>query len=147
VFTFDYGPISAGMFIFYQGTRHYIHPHYQLPDDLQYWMSFDPLVATRPFTWHGSTQGWRWCFECDAPAKVADWMVGSGVGRKLSLGTIEALILFAIRVTTSDGLQGEGLLGAQLKDFQTGGVRQTAQISPRKSGKNFIFLRSIPFAS
>lgn len=90
-----------------------LHHHY-LPDHLQNWISFDPLhslVVTWPSTLHGSTKEWcRWCFECHAPAKVAA-LVGSGVGRKLSLRAMESLILFAIRVSIRDGLQGESFLG------------------------------------
>jgi len=67
-------------------------------------ISFGPLVVTRPYTSHGSTKKWSWwLFECHAPAKVAV-LVGSSEGRKLSLRTIESLILFAIRVATRDGL-------------------------------------------
>lgn len=95
---------SAGMFKFYQGTPRYTCHHYYLPNHLQYWISFHSLVETRPFTLHGSTKDWIWWgFECHAPAKVVV-LVGSGVGRKLSLRTMESLILFAIRVATRDGL-------------------------------------------
>lgn len=90
-----------------------LHHHY-LRDHLQYWISFDPLHSlevTRPSTSHGSTKEWCRCFfECHAPAKVVV-LVGSSVGRKLSLRAMESLILFAIRVSTRDGLQGESFLG------------------------------------
>ena len=97
-------------------------------DNFRHLISFDPLVVTHPYTLHGSTIGMEWwCFECYAPAKMVVLLVDNGVGRKLSLWTIEAPdgemgwkqdenyqyskwskldpeISFAVRVATGNGL-------------------------------------------
>ena len=126
---FDSGPISVGILKFCQGSRCYtLNPLLDPADNFRHLISFDPLVVTHPYTLHGSTIGMEWwCFECYAPAKMVVLLVDNGVGRKLSLWTIEAPdgemgwkqdenyqyskwsklepeISFAVRVATGDGL-------------------------------------------